>query len=165
MPTYTYTQTIPMHADFSLRLRTQIPSQDVPPTSSPNQHGAPTDGPIRCPVCGKTFSRTQERDRHVRKYLPYWFFCPFAGCSWRGDRYKNLKAHWNRTHTKSCVSPQLEDCKIYHPGPLVRSVVSGQSSIEEVTAIALFAVESRATELDKIRVWTDWWGRRQRVVH
>jgi hypothetical protein len=151
-----------MHEDVSL-----IPLQDAPSASSQSQLGVPTNARERwpCPVtgCTKDFGRPQERDRHLLTYLPYWLFCPFPDCSWRGDRYNNLKNHW-LIHANTSLCPRIEDCKIYEPAPLVQSIVRGESLIE-VTATAISAVTSRAIELDKVGVWRDDWGHRRRVQH
>ena len=70
--------------------------------------------------------------------------------------------HWSAIHADFGDAPRPKDCHIYNPGPLVQSVVSGESPIELVTAIALQAVNVRAPVLDKVGVWEGEWGRRQR---
>jgi hypothetical protein len=138
----------------------------VLPASFPNpaaQLGTPTHASPRCPVCGRNFGRPQERNRHVRTHLPYWFFCPFERCSWRGDRPCSLRMHWSTTHASFGEAPKPKNCKIYNPDLLVRSVISGESPIEVAIAIALQAVESRAQGLNKVGIWADMWGRRQKI--
>lgn len=145
------------------------PTSVTAPASSPHVAqvglGAPMDAPPQCPICRRDFCRSQERDRHLRTFLPHWFFCPFPHCAWRGDRSFNLKRHWTTTHATFGEAPKPEDCKIYDPDPLVQLVVCGESPIEPVITIALREVQSRAQVLHKVGVWKDGWGRRQRVRH
>jgi hypothetical protein len=146
----------------------------VPPTSftpaSPQSQvaqvglGEPMDEPPHCPICGRNFKRLQERNRHLRAFLPHWFFCPHPHCPWRGNRRCNLNKHWKTTHFLG-EAPNPENCRIYDPDPLVQSVVSGESPIELAITIALQEVQSRAQILDKVGVWKDGWGRVQRTRH
>ena len=118
-----------------------------------------------CPICGRIFKRSQERNRHVRSFLPHWIYCPFSrsNCSYRCDRRDNLASHWRKKHADSGqVSPsQQQQYQIYNPDPLVASVVSGQMSMEEAKNSALAQVEMRAQELGKGDAWArNWLGRR-----
>lgn len=120
---------------------------------------------LHCPSCGKLFSRRQERDRHVKSYLPNSLFCPFAHCSWRGDRVNTLKTHWRTTHPYFGEGPRPEDCRIYDPDPLVRGVAGRELTIEHARMIALQVVKLRAPELGKLGIWNGEWGRRIRPLH
>jgi hypothetical protein len=143
-----------------------LPPVFVMPASTSHQAaqvGASADALTQCPLCGRTFPRKQERDRHVGTYLPYCLFCPSDRCCWRGDRAYDLKTHWLTTHADLGKCPQPDDCRIYNPDPLVQSLISGNSTIGQVREIALQAVRIRAPELDKVGVWDDEWGRRQRI--
>ena len=136
---------------------------DPPPfvTSAPSQvQDPPADNP--CPMCRRNFRRGQDRNRHIRTFLPHWVYCPFPLCPWRGDRQDNLKAHW-KTHAKCGQVLNQEHCKIYDPALLVKSVVDRELSIESAAYTALLEVERRARELGKVGIWTDWWGRPQKI--
>src|SRR5579864_3080643 len=91
----------------------------------------PADPLPQCP-CGHIFGRPQERNRHVRTHLPYWLYCPFPGCSWRGNRSYGLSRHWAEWHAIFGEAPRPEDCKIYDPD-LVQFVLRGDLLIEEAT--------------------------------
>jgi len=131
------------------------------PEPSQGQIALPTDN--LCPMCGRNFRRSQDRDRHIRTFLPHWVFCPFPLCPWRGDRQDNLKAHWTTAHANCGQVLQQEHCKIYDPHPLVRSVACRELGIETAAYTALLEVERRAQVLGKFGIWTDWWGRPQKV--
>jgi hypothetical protein len=144
------------------------PPLSITPASSQSQVAqldATTDALPQCPACGRSFYRRRGRDLHIRTHLPYWIFCPFLGCPWRGDRPHTLSMHWTVGHTNFGEVPKLEDCKIYNPEPLVQSVVSGELSIEGMRAIALQQVKMRANVVDKAVIWEDDWGRRLRTRH
>ena len=147
-----------------------VPQTSVTQASSLSQVaqvglGAPMGVPSQCPICRRDFKRPQERDRHLGTFLPHCLFCPFPHCPWRGNRPCNLNTHWTTTHINLGEAPRPKDCEIYDPGPLVQSVVSGESPIESVITTALQTVQNRAQELNKADVWDDGWGRRQRVRH
>jgi len=121
-----------------------------------------------CPVCGRIFKRVQERNRHVQSFLPHWIHCPYprSSCPRRFDRRDNLVSHWKDKHADGGQAPQKHQqpqFQIYDPGPLVRSIVSGQTSMVTAENAALLEVARRAQELGKGNVWGgDWWGRRRR---
>lgn len=163
MPTQTQPQTMQEDAN---QVHPRPPS--ITPASSPGQViqlDTPTNALPRCPVCEHSFRRTQERDRHVRTHLPYSLFCPFPGCSWRGDRPYTLPTHWTERHPNFGPAPNAEDCTLYKPDPLVQSLISGESLVEEIIAIALQAVRNRAQELGRVDILGDEWGRGQRVQY
>jgi hypothetical protein len=124
-----------------------------------SQLDVPTDALPQCPVCERSFRRPQERDRHVLTHLPYFLFCPLPDCSWRGDRPYCLRRHWTNHHAESGEVPDLEQCHIYDPDPLVPSLGNRVLLIEEVTEAVLQVVRVRAQELDKVGVWKGEWGR------
>jgi len=121
----------------------------------------PPDTLPTCPVCGQTFKRKQERNRHLRSYLPHCIYCPFPGCAWRCDRHDNLRNHWEKNHADYGQAPQKRGCEIYNPDAFVKSVSRGEMSIEQAAESALSEVIRRAFEEDKQDLWAEnWWGRR-----
>ena len=113
------------------------------------------------PTCGRIFDRSQERNRHLRSFLPHWIHCPFQHCPYRCDRPDNLANHWTKKHSNHGQAPQQHEYQIYDPNPLVTRVVSGQIAMEIAIDIALSQVEMRAPELGKEDAWRgNWWGRR-----
>ncbi|KAH9991831.1 hypothetical protein BJV77DRAFT_486002 [Russula vinacea] len=78
-------------------------SRSVTPTPFVDvQPNEPTPSiPSECPICGRKFSRAQERDRHLESYLPHSIHCPFQGCPWTGRRRWDLKTHWEKKHPKT----------------------------------------------------------------
>jgi len=130
-----------------------------PPESPLGEHNTPEDTELPvCPICNVVFYRRQERNRHIRSFLPHSIYCPFEQCPWRGDRHDNLKKHWSAKHTHVRF-PEQQPCQIYDPDPLVELVVRERLSIESAAEVALFVVGQRAQELDKISIWANWWGR------
>ena len=117
--------------------------------------------PHVCPLCKGNFFRKQERDRHIRSFLPHSVYCPFRGCDWRGDRHDNLKKHQRTKHARFKF-PVRPRCQIYNPDRLVEMVVLDQLSIKSAAHFALWLVECRADELKKVGIWKDWWGRKQK---
>jgi len=118
-----------------------------------------------CPICGRIFQRSQERNRHVRSFLPHWIYCPFphSSCPFRCNRRGNLANHWREEHAGSGHVPQKQHYQIYDPDELVTAVVSGQMFMEQAENNALSAVGMRAQELGKEGTWGgDFWGRRRR---
>ena len=127
----------------------------------PTQSEGDNTPPPACPICERTFTRTQERNRHLRSHLPHYIYCPFPGCPWRCDRHDNLRNHWKRKHADSGQAPQKQECEIYNPDSFVELVTCGQMSIEEAGNAALFEVILRAFEEGKQDLWSEnWWGRR-----
>jgi hypothetical protein len=131
-----------------------------PPESPLAEHNAPEDTePQVCPICNVVFYRRQERNRHMRSFLPHSIYCPFEQCPWRGDRHDNLKKHWSTKHDH-IQFPEQQSCQIYDPDPLVELVVRGHLLIESAAEVALLVVEQRAQELNKIGIWANGWGRK-----
>jgi hypothetical protein len=147
--------------------RVHVPAPVVTPAPSQNQVAqvdSPTGPPWECPIGGRIFKRRQERNRHLRAFLPHSLHCPFSYCAWRGNRYNNLKSHWVIKHKNYKVPPQKR-CQIYDPDPLVEQIVGRQLSIEAAAERALSAVASRAQGLKKVDVWEDGWGHKQQKFH
>jgi hypothetical protein len=115
-----------------------------------------------CRNCGKRFNRKQERNRHIRSYLPHSIYCPFPRCPWRCDRQGNLTKHWNEKHPNWGPAPQPQQSRIYDPDSFVKLVVCGVWSVQLAAEIALSEVGMRTWELDKVGVWVDGWGRRMK---
>ncbi|KAI9454096.1 hypothetical protein F5148DRAFT_446544 [Russula earlei] len=142
-----------------------IPSQPITPMPSQNPFTHTTSTPPRswaCPQCGRGFQRRQERDRHLRIYLPYSIYCPSLRCVWRGDRTDSLARHWRNTHINHGPVPGLQQSQIYDPTRLVRLILYGALTVEEAGLIALSIVVYRARELDRVDLWRNGWGRRMR---
>jgi hypothetical protein len=144
-----------VHPRPSSTTQAPFPSQVIPLE-------APTNASPQCPVCEQSFGRTQERDRHVRTHLPYSLFCSFPGCSWRGYRPYSLRPHWVERHANFGEAPRPEDCNLYNPDLLVQPIISGESLIDEVIAIALQTIRIRTQELGRVDILEDEWGRGQR---
>jgi len=157
-------QVFPIHGDTGLvhdALQVAQPAPAPPSQNQVAQPGAPTDiTPQICPICDKDFGRVQERDRHLRTFLPHWLFCPVKLCSWRGNRYFNFKEHWESMHASSSQAlPTQEHCEIYDPDRFVKLILR-QLSTESAAEEARLEVERRSYELDKGLIWADGWGRR-----
>ena len=164
-------QVFPIHGDTSLlhdalQFVQPAPFQNQVVQPAPSQNQVAQSGvltaditPNICPICNKDFGRVQERDRHLRRFLPHYIFCPFDLCPWRGNRYSNLKEHWE-SHTNSGQAlPTQEHCEIYDPDRFVKLILR-QLSTESAAEDALLEVERRSYELGKALIWTDGWGRR-----
>jgi len=134
------------------------------PSPAPGLNAAPVDTPqYPCPICKRTFKRTQERNRHLRAFLPHRIYCTFPQCPYRGDRHENLVTHWKEkhSHTNGGQAPQQQqECQIYDCNQLVTQVISGDMTMENAIADALSKVETRAQMLGKEDQWAgNWWGR------
>jgi len=155
--------TFQVHGDTSMvtvpsPLGFSMPSQNE--VAQHNEHVPPKRAV--CHNCGKRFNRKQERDRHIRSYLPHSIYCPFPRCPWRGDRQVNLTKHWKENHPNYGPAPRQQQSRIYNPDSFVEQVVCGELTVEFAAEIALLRVESRTWELDKGGVWADGWGRRKK---
>ena len=114
------------------------------------------------PHCHREFCRRQDRDRHIRSYLPFFIYCPSPLCGWRTDRHENLARHWNAAHLYYGPVPGREQCQIYDPNWLVGMILDGTLTVEQAAWVALWLVVNRAEELGKEDVWENAWGRRMR---
>ena len=77
-------------------------------------------------------------------HLPYWLQCPDPGCSWRGDRWENLRDHRlkvHKVHPSSSQEPDKCKCVIHNPWPLVDT---DDTTLESARKSAISFVEKRA---------------------
>ncbi|KAI0268004.1 hypothetical protein BGY98DRAFT_938327 [Russula aff. rugulosa BPL654] len=116
-----------------------------------------------CPICNRTFTRQQERNRHVESYLPHSIVCSFQGCSRTGRRQWDLKEHWKKTHANSGRVPK-KTTEIYDPKKFVESIVDG-TPLVEVKRSALLTVQERLESLGKAGERVNVWGRKRKVVN
>lgn len=121
----------------------------------------PAHNTRRCPVCPALLGRLQDRKRHKLSHLPQWLQCPDPGCSWRGDRWENLKKHRLKVHPS--ISQESDKCKciIYDPWPLVK-MITDNTTFEDARNRAISLVEKRAIEVGKLELWGNFWGRKER---
>jgi len=146
------------------------PSQFAPPVPFQNQvdpHSArrprTRPGPQQCQKCQRLFNRRQERDRHLRSYLPHWIYCPFPHCPWRGDRIDIFKRHWGDNHGVEGAVPVRWQFEIYSPDEVVEFINLGVLSVDDAAVYARSLVDARMWELGKKDVWgRDSWGRKER---
>ena len=115
--------------------------------------------PPACPVCKKTFRRVQERNRHLKSYLPHSIHCPSWNCQWTGRRQSHFKEHWERSHSKTDKAPGKEHNEIYDPKEFVKLILDGISPVEDVAWSAFLKVQERLVELGKEGVAEKVWGR------
>ena len=136
----------------------QAPGLDAPADTQPH--------PGLCLICGRIFRRRQDRNRHLRTFLPHWIHCPFPRCPYRCDRGDALALHWSKQHENSGQqAPRQQQYQIYDVDALVTLVVNRQMSMGFAIDTALSNVERRAQELDKEDAWErNWWGRRTLII-
>jgi hypothetical protein len=114
--------------------------------------------PLKCPICGKSFKRVQERDRHLKSYLPHSIYCPFEDCPWTGRRRFDLKTHWENKHSETGQVLGNMKYQIYDPKAFVKSILDGTSHIE-ASRSAYKRVQERLMELGKIDAGANVLGR------
>ena len=102
-----------------------------------------------CPVCGRKFHRTQERDRHLKSYLPHSIYCPSQGCPWTGRRRWDLKTHWETKHSETGQVLGWEKNKIYDPKEFVKLIASGTPHVK-VAESAFLKANERLKKLGKV---------------
>ena len=112
-----------------------------------------------CPVCEKKFQRAQERDRHLKSYLPHSIYCPFQGCPWTGRRRWDLKTHWERKHSESGQVLGGERNKIYDTKQFVKLIANGTPH-GEVAESAFLKANERLKKLGKVAVGANVLGRK-----
>jgi Zinc finger, C2H2 type len=116
--------------------------------------------PVLCPECKVPFKRQQELRRHILSlHLPYWIYCPYPGCSWRGHRKEDFQSHLD--HQKCGPKPERRQYEIYVTGLVLDWIIEG-ASVERAARYALDFVAERALELGKAEEWRDLWGARSR---
>jgi hypothetical protein len=113
------------------------------------------DGIGRCPIPGcktkQSGSRRQEFERHVREHLTHSWYCPRAGCGWRGHRNYLLQDHWRKRHQD--VDPPSGEFLIFDPRGLVRQLINGETNIAQANREAKKLVRERAIQLGKQDLW------------
>jgi hypothetical protein len=114
-----------------------------------------------CPICPASFGRLQDRKRHISSHLPHWLQCQAPGCSWRGGRWEHLRKHRLKDHPSSSQESDRRESIIYDPRPLVEGITDN-TTFENAKTIAIFLVEEKAKELEKLELWGDSCGRRRR---
>ncbi|KAH9988429.1 hypothetical protein BJV74DRAFT_463111 [Russula compacta] len=114
---------------------------------------------FECPSCGKRFMSQSACSRHIRSHhLPYSAYCPFPGCSWRGDYQDRFRSHWIGNHPQYGDVPERQQIQIYDPDELVQSMMDGTLTVESAKGTARSMVEQRVTELGNIDAWGgNWW--------
>ena len=132
--------------------------------NSPGQPTRVNDTDRRCPICCALLGRLQERRRHIVSHLPFWLQCPDPTCSWRGSRWETLKKHRRKNHPFSGHWQEYDNDSsiIYDPWPLVEGITEHITRIEDAGEIANSMVVKRASELGKLGIWGDIWGRKRR---
>jgi len=134
--------------------------------NSPGQKTSVNDADRRCPICSALLGRLQERRRHIVSHLPFWLQCPDPACSWRGSRWETLKNHRRKKHPSSGQGHHDDKSNsiIYDPWPLVKEITEYTTRIEDAGDIAKLLVVKRASELGKLGIWDDCWGRKRRKL-
>ena len=112
-----------------------------------------------CHICGKGFSGTRERNRHLKSYLPHSIYCPFKDCPWTGRRRFDLKIHWENKHWETGQVLGNIKYQIYDPKAFVKKMLDGSSHIE-VAGSAYQKVQERLIELGKIGAGANVLGRK-----
>jgi hypothetical protein len=112
-----------------------------------------------CHICGKGFSGTRERNRHLKSYLPHSIYCPFKDCPWTGRRRFDLKIHWENKHSETGQVLGNIKYQIYDPKAFVTRMLDGTSHIE-VAWSAYQKVQERLIQLGKIDAGPNVLGRK-----
>lgn len=115
-----------------------------------------------CPVCGRKFQRAQERDRHLKSYLPHSIYCPSQGCPWTGRRRWDLKTHWERKHSETGQVLGREKNRIYDPKEFVKLIANGTSHVQ-VAESAFSKAKERLKILGKVDVGVNVLGRKLEI--
>lgn len=129
------------------------------PDAQPDEAKAST-GPA-CPVCGSTFGRAQERNRHVEGYFPHSIYCPSHGCLWTGRRQCDFREHWRKNHPKTSRIAKKTN-EIYEPKEFVKSIVDGIPLVEVKQSVCSM-VQERLERLGKVYVMAKMWSRMRKV--
>ena len=101
-----------------------------------------------CFICNRTFSRWQERNRHVESYLPHSILCPFPDCTWTGRRQWDFQEHWRKKHSEAGPVPGEDANEIYDPRDFVELIRDG-TPVEEVARYAFAKVQEGLRRLGK----------------
>lgn len=73
-----------------------------------------------------------------------------------------FKKHWGADHPSSSQEPDKNGFTIYDPEPLIEGILEGSIPIEEAQSRAVLEVRRRTQELDKLELWDNCWGRKER---
>ncbi|KAH9047381.1 hypothetical protein EDB84DRAFT_1434866 [Lactarius hengduanensis] len=139
--------------------------QPGPPSSWPSQiNGTTTSAtttpgdPKQCPACSAHFNRRQDCDRHIETHLPHWIHCSFPNCTWRGNRVKPFKIHWETDHGSHGHNiPGREQFEIFNTQEFVNQIRAG-TPLLVVADRAIERVRARAHQLGKMSMSTNPWG-------
>jgi len=113
---------------------------------------------LKCIICGHTFSRVQERNRHLESYLPHSILCPSQSCIWTGRRQWDFKEHWRRKHSGPDQGTGEDATELYDPKEFVKSIVDG-TPVDEVARSAFAEVQESLERLGKPGVEANVLGR------
>ncbi|KAI9431046.1 hypothetical protein H4582DRAFT_1328600 [Lactarius indigo] len=163
-------QTDEQLGDTGVPVYTQL--QLDPPASSSPVHSTITHGSTttedhwQCHICPESFCRWQDRDRHQWTHIPYFIHCPLPHCAWRGNRADLFKKHWQKEdhrshHEHYGHTPEKSQIETYDPWEILNPIIDGTISLSEGEVQAIFLVQVKAYELQKLNVWTDPWGKKQ----
>jgi hypothetical protein len=101
-----------------------------------------------CFICNRTFSRRQERNRHVESYLPHSIFCPFPDSTWTGRRQWDFQEHWRKNNSEAGPVPGEDANEIHDPRDFVELIRDG-TPVEEVARYAFAKVQEGLRRLGK----------------
>ena len=126
---------------------TSAQSQDSEQVDAQFNEIAPSILPV-CPVCGMTFQRAQERNRHIKSYLLNSIHCPLHRCVWMGRRQSDFKEHWKKKHFESDQILAKDAIEIYDPKGSVKMILN-RMPVDEVSQSALSKVQESLGKLVK----------------
>jgi hypothetical protein len=113
--------------------------------------------PLLCPECQRPCGRRQELKRHLLSFhLPFWIFCPYSRCPWRGHRVEGLKTHL--CHQKCGPEPNRKQYEIYDSDLVVGWILDNGTSVKVAADCALAFVQGKAWELQMMEEWVNLWG-------
>ncbi|KAH9012939.1 hypothetical protein EDB85DRAFT_1900020 [Lactarius pseudohatsudake] len=144
---------------------------NLPEPSSSNHSTVPsrvttTGSRLACAICPESFPRKQERNRHLLKHVPYFIHCPLPHCAWRGNRAGLFKKHWQQEdhrayHKHYGHSPSGSQIETYDPWVILGQIINGTISPREGEDQAIFLVQMKAFELQRLNMWMDPGGRKK----
>lgn len=138
----------------------------TPPTTTTSSPATTTTTtttrmPWQCLACLATFSRWQERDRHLVSHLPHWIHCPLPHCPWRGNRLHLFKRHW-KSHPEHHESygriPRREQFEIFNRGEFLTRISAGAIPVHAAAFHAVQLVLQKADQLQKPSLSMNVWG-------